>query len=116
MLGIAMGFQARPTKDSRKCFTVNALVIVCLLTSATSIHVIEGLTTQSVIMALERHSSRYGGPTYLFVDSGIQLEKLQDTSFSLHSIEGWGPSNANFTVTVSTPKAHEQQGRVEAKI
>jgi hypothetical protein len=116
MLDIAMGFQARPTKDSRKCFTVNALVIVCLLTSATSIHVIEGLTTQSVIMALERHSSRYGAPAHLFVDSGTQLEKLQDTSFSLHSIEGWGPSNATFTVTVSTPKAHEQQGRVEAKI
>jgi hypothetical protein len=55
MLDIAMGFQARPTKDSHKCFSVNALVIVCLLTSATSIQVIEGLTTQSVIMALERH-------------------------------------------------------------
>jgi hypothetical protein len=38
MIDIPMGFKARPTKDSRKCFTVNALVIV----SATSLLVIKG--------------------------------------------------------------------------
>jgi Pao retrotransposon peptidase len=116
MIDIAMGFKARPTKDSRKSFTVNAIVIVCLLTSATSIHVIEGLTTQSVVLALERHSSRYGVPAHLFVDSGTQLEKLQDTSFSLRDIQSWSSSGRTFTVSVSTPKAHQQQGRVEAKI
>jgi hypothetical protein len=116
MMDIAMGFKARPTKDARKCFTVNALVIVCLLTSATSIHVIEGLTTQSVVMALERHSTRYGAPAHVFVDAGTQLEKLQDTSFSLRAIEGWSSTGSTFSVTVATPKAHQQQGRVEAKI
>jgi hypothetical protein len=116
MMDIAMGFKARPTKDSRKSFVVHALVMVCLLTSATSIHVIEGLTTQSVVMALERHSTRYGVPAHIFVDAGTQLEKLQDTSFSFRAIEGWCTSGATFTVTVTTPKAHEQQGRVEAKI
>jgi hypothetical protein len=50
MMDIAMGFKARP-------MFIHALVMVCLLTSATSIHVIEGLTTQSVVMALERHST-----------------------------------------------------------
>ena len=73
MMDIAMGFKARPTKDSRKSIVVHAVVIVCLLTSATSIHVIEGLTTQSVIMALERHASRYGVPAHIYVDSGTQL-------------------------------------------
>ena len=115
-MDIAMGFKARPTKDSRKSMTAHALVIVCLLTSATSIHVIDGLTTQAVIMALERHSSRYGVPAHIFVDSGTQLEKLRDTSFSLRSIEGWESQGMRFSITVSTPKAHEQQGRVEAKI
>jgi hypothetical protein len=70
MMDIAMGFKARPTKDSRKSFVVHALVMVCLLTSATSIHVIEGLTTQSVVMALECHSTRYGVPAHIFVDTG----------------------------------------------
>jgi hypothetical protein len=116
MMDIAMGFKARPTKDLRKSFAVKALVIVCLLTSATSIHVIEGLTTQSVIMGLERHVSRYGVPAHVYVDAGSQLEKLQDTCFSLRAIESWETTGATFSVTVATPKAHQQQGRVEAKI
>ena len=116
MMDIAMGFKARPTKDSRKSIVVHAIVIVCLLTSATSIHVIEGLTTQSVIMALERHSSRYGVPAHIYVDSGTQLEKLRDTSFSLRDVQSWDSQGVSFSITVSTPKAHEQQGRVEAKI
>ena len=55
-MDIAMGFKVRPTNDSRRSFTAHALVIVCLLTSATSIAVLDGLTTQTVVMALERHA------------------------------------------------------------
>lgn len=115
-MDIAMGFKARPTNDSRKSFTAHALVIVCLLTSATSIMVIDGLTTQTVVMALERHASRYGMPAHVFVDSGTQLEKLKDTHFSLREINGLESHGKKFFVTVATPKAHEQQGRVESKI
>jgi len=115
-MDLAMGFKAKPTKDSRKSFNANALVMVCLLTSATSIHVVDGLTTQSVVMAIERHASRYGMPGHIFVDSGTQLEKLRDTHFSLRDVSGQESFGRRFTVTVSTPKAHEQQGRVEAKI
>ena len=115
-MDIAMGFKARPTNDSRRSFTAHALVIVCLLTSATSIAVLDGLTTQTVVMALERHASRYGMPAHIFVDSGTQLEKLGDTHFSLRDINGWESQGKKFTVKVSTPKAHEQQGRVESKI
>jgi hypothetical protein len=115
-MDIAMGFKARPTNDSRKSFTAHALVVVCLLTSATSIMVIDGLTTQTVVMALERHASRYGMPAQVFVDSGTQLEKLNDTHFSIRDVNGWESHGKRFTVTVATPKAHEQQGRVEAKI
>lgn len=115
-MDIAMGFKARPTNDSRKSFTAHALVIVCLLTSATSILVIDGLTTQTVVMALERHASRYGVPAHVFVDSGTQLEKLRDTHFSLRDVNGYESQGKKFSITVATPKAHEQQGRVESKI
>jgi hypothetical protein len=115
-IDIAMGFKARPTNDSRKSFTAHALVAVCLLTSATSIMVLDGLTTQTVVMALERHASRYGMPAHIFVDAGTQLEKLSDTHFSLRDVSGWESQGKRFSVTVATPKAHEQQGRVEAKI
>ena len=115
-MDIAMGFKARPTNDSRKSFTAHALVIVCLLTSATSFIVLDGLTTQTVVMALERHASRYGMPAHVYVDSGTQLGKLGDTHFSLRDVNGWESQGKRFTITVVTPKAHEQQGRVEAKI
>ena len=46
-MDIAMGFKAMPTNDSRKSFTAHPLVIVCLLTSATSIMVLDGLNPNS---------------------------------------------------------------------
>jgi len=115
-LDIAMGFKARPTNDSRRSFTAHALVVICLLTSATSIMVLDGLTTQTVVMGLERHASRYGMPAHIFVDSGTQLEKLSDTHFSLRDVNGWESQGKRFSIKVVTPKAHEQQGRVESKI
>ena len=114
-LDIAMSFVAKPTIKSRKTFPCHALIIVCLLTSATNILVLDGLTTQAVVQAIERHSSRYGLPSKLFVDSGTQLEKLQDASFQLRDINSKLFSH-RFQVTVAVPKAHKQQGRVEAKI
>ncbi len=116
MADIAMGFKGKPFKESRKSFPVSALVMVCLLTSATFIHVLDSLETQSVVMALERHSSRYGVPGHVFVDAGTQLEKLKDTAHALRDLQGRISPGRKFTVTVATPKAHEQQGRVEAKI
>jgi hypothetical protein len=111
-----MGFSARPTLKSSKTFKAHAVVIVCLLTSATNILVIDGLTTQAVVQALERHAARYGVPGHVFVDAGTQLEKLQDTSFNLRDVEAKGYEGVKFKLTVCAPKAHHQHGRVEAKI
>jgi hypothetical protein len=114
-LDIAMSFSAKPTIDSRKTFPCHALIIVCLLTSATDILVLDGLTTQAVVQAIERHAARYGVPAHLFVDSGTQLDKLQDAKFQLRDLQ-LNTTTHRFQVTVATPKAHQQQGRVEAKI
>ena len=109
-LDIAMSFSAKPTIDSRKTFPCHALIIVCLLTSATDILVLDGLTTQAVIQAIERHAARYGVPARLFVDSGTQDAKFQLRDLQLNT------TTHRFQVTVATPKAQQQQGRVEAKI
>jgi len=114
-LDIAMSFSAKPRITSKQTFNCHALVVVCLLTSATNIHVLEGLTTQAVIQALERHASRYGVPAQMYVDSGTQLEKLQDAHFQLRDV-GVTLGTQRFSITVATPKAHQQQGRVEAKV
>jgi hypothetical protein len=49
MAYFAMGFKACLAKDSQMTFTLHAKVIICLLTSVTSIHILNGLT---VIQAL----------------------------------------------------------------
>jgi len=112
---IAMSFRAKPTPKSKKAYPCSALVIVCLLTSATNILAIEGISTQLVVQAMERHAARYGMPAKMFVDSGTQLVKLQDTSFQLRDIH-LNQGVHKFEITVTVPGAHQQQGRVEAKV
>jgi hypothetical protein len=115
-IDIAMGFKPRLSNESKKCFPAYALVIVCLLTSATNVLVLDGITTQTVIQALERHSARYGVPAQIFVDAGRQLAKLQDASFQLQDLRFRNFPGMTFEVHVCPPKAHQEQGRVESKI
>ena len=115
-IDIAMHFRLTGSKAPRQSAECNALVIVCILTSATSILAMEGLSTQAVVQALERHSYRYGVPSHIYVDSGTQLAKLEDAKFRLRDVSSSLSGRLKFAVTVATPKAHHQQGRVEAKI
>ena len=75
-LDIAYGFSAVPWKKARNKVTLYALVVVCVLTSATSILSLEGISTEDIVAALERHSSRYGVPGIIFTDNGTQLAAL----------------------------------------
>ena len=115
-MDIVYGFRAQPYKKSRKSFKIYALVIVCLLTSATSILALEGMETQDVVSAIERHSARYGVPGEIFVDNGSQLKALSETRFAIRSLDAYLFDALGLKITVSTPKAHEQQGRVENKV
>ena len=116
MIDIAMAFKARPHKDARKSLTAHALIVVCLVTSSTSIWVIDGLSTQAVVQALERHAARYGMPGELYVDPGTQLDKLRDASFNLRDVNLNTFQRMRFHVKTSAPKAHQSQGRVERRI
>lgn len=115
-MDVVYGFKANSWKNARKVFDIYALVIVCLLTSATNILVLEGLETLDVVTALERHSSRYGVPAKVFVDAGSQLVALQSVSLSLRDVDGIVHDSLGLAVKVSTPKSHEERGRVEAKV
>ena len=115
-IDLAMGFKAKPFIGSRKSLKAHAVVIVCLLSSATSIHVIEDLTTASVVQALERHSSRYGVPFGVYCDPGSNLVKLSDCHFSIVDVNNNLYHDMGFKVKVCAPKAHYEVGRVEAKV
>ena len=83
MIDVAFGFKGQTFKKSRSVLKFYALVIVCILTGATNILLLEGLQTQDVVQALERHSSRHGIPSEVFVDNGSQLMALKEVEFSI---------------------------------
>ena len=115
-MDVVYGFTAQPYKRSKTTYKVYALVIVCILTSATSILVMDGIQVQDVVSAIERHSARYGVPAEVFVDNGSQLKALSQTSFSIRNLDAYLMDKLGMRVTVSNPKAHEEQGKVENKV
>ena len=116
MADIAYGFKGKPYLGARKVTKLYALVIVCLLTSATNILVLEGLQTQNVVQAIERHSSRYGMPSTMYIDNGSQLVALEHADFRLRDIHARLHDSTGFKLEVTAAKSHESQGRVERRI
>ena len=116
MIDIAFGFKGQTFKKSRTVLKFFALVIVCILTGATNILLLEGLQTQDVVQALERHSSRHGIPSEVFVDNGTQLMALKDVQFSIRDVDSQIYRSLGIRVHDSTAKSHEERGRVERKI
>ena len=86
MMDIAYGFPAQPYKNARKRVHCYALVIVCVLTGATAIFALEGIESQDIVHALERHSARSGVPAKIFVDNGTQLKAMKHAKFSVRDI------------------------------
>ena len=116
MLDIAYGFCGQAYKRARTKVKIYALVIVCILTGATNILALEGIETQDVVQALERHSARYGVPSDVYVDNGTQLIALEQAEFSIRDLTAQMFDRLGMKIHVSTPKSHEERGRVERRI
>ena len=116
MIDIAYGFPGQAYLNARKQIEVYALVIVCILSGATDILALEGLETQNVVQALERHSARHGVPAHIFVDNGTQLKALKYANFRIQDIHAHVSDAMGIRVSVSNAKAHEERGRVERRI
>ena len=111
-----IGFPGKPHKNARIGVKLYALVTVCIAIGATSIMVLEGLETQDVVQAVERHGHCHGMLAHLYVDSGTQLKALEAASFSLPGFNMIVYKRQKLIGHVSTPKSHEERGRVERKI
>ena len=95
---------------------IYALVIVCLLSGATNILALEGIETQDIVQALERHGARYGIPGFVYIDNGTQLKALQHSSLSLKDVDAQVQDSMGISIIVSTAKVHSECGRVERRI
>ena len=117
MCDIVYGFKGKPYKNARKPeLKIYGLVIVCLLTSATSILALEGIETQDVVLALERHSSRHGVPAALYLDQGTQLTALDKLQVSIRDANSQLRESLGLKILPSLAKNHMSRGRVERKI
>ena len=117
MIDTVFGFKCQSFKGARgKVTKMYALIIVCLLTGAVNILAINGLETQDVIQGLERHSAKHGIPKAAYVDNGTQLICLNRAEFDIRDLQSQVQRNLGLEVIVSTPKSHEERGRVEAKV
>lgn len=116
MMDIAYGFPGQPFKGARTRIKVYALVMVCILTGATSIQAMEGIETQDIVQALERHARMHGVPAEVFVDNGTQLKALEHATFNLRDVHAQVFDDMGMKVTISAAKSHEERGRVERRI
>ena len=116
MADTVFGFKGQTYKRSRKVTKIYALIIVCLLTSAVNILACEGLETQDIILALERHSSRHGVPSVIYVDKGTQLAALDNVEFDLRDLNAQLKDSMGMKIVTSTAKSHEERGRVERRV
>ena len=116
MADTIFGFRAKSLENSRTTREIYALVVVCLFTSATNILTLENMKTEEVALAIERHSARYGVPKNIFVDAGTNLAALDKVEYSVRDLNLQLYDAVGTRVYVSTPKAHEERGRVENKV
>ena len=110
-LDLAQRFKAYPRLGSRQAIEVPAAVFVCQLTGACAAYILDDYSTQSVVMAVQRHSYRYGAPKKLFVDSGRQLIKLTDLKLNIRALSTGILDELGIQIVVSNPKAHNERGR-----
>jgi len=116
MMDICYGFKGQAYKRARTTIKIYGLVIVCLLSGATNIMALEGIETQDICAALERHSNRYGVPGFIYVDNGTQLKALQYVSFAIRDLDAQIQDKLGIKIIVSNAKAHSERGRVERRI
>ena len=113
---IAQNFHCKVRNSGRQTCKAPALVVCCLIAGGIGIYMMENWSTESVMSALTRHSSRYGVPSVLYIDSGSQLKALKDITFDIQDLSHTLKCKLSCQMVISPPKSHVHQGRIERRI
>ena len=116
MIDIAGTYKSYDSVKRRVTKDAYFLIQCCLITGAVSIHVMEDLSTSSVVLALSRHSSRYGWAKYLILDNQSSFTTLRNMKISFKDLRGCLWEDQKVILDFSTPLAHNEHGRVESKV
>jgi hypothetical protein len=87
-----------------------------MVTGAMAISTLEDLSTNSVVMALTRTGNRYGWPKYTLFDCQTSFKSLENAKLSFTDLQGKLYTEQKMILDFSTPLAHQEHGRVEAKV
>ncbi len=116
MCDIAGNYLAYDSIKKRVSKPAYFLIQVCMTTGATMIGVLEDLSTKSIILAIGRSASRVGWPKYLLLDNQTSFKTLQDAEVSFKDLSDKLWTKQKLIVDFSTPHAHAEHGRAEAKV
>ena len=100
-------------KRTRKAYM---LVFVCLTSSATNIHCLEDMTTESIVSAILRHSNRYGVAQFLLADNQSSFHVLDQARVQIQDLQGKLWKNKRIILDYSTPLHHAGHGKVEVRV
>ncbi len=114
-IDVACGFLAHDVRQ-RVTKAAYILVIVCNLTSAVSLTVLEDLSTDQVVFGLERHAARHGWPVFLLPDKQSSFVKLEDLRISFRDLQGKLFQSQKIVLDFCTPNNHAEHGRVESRV
>ena len=114
-IDVACGFLAHDVRQ-RVTKAAYILVIVCNLTSAVSLTVLEDLPTDQVMFGLERHAARHGWPVFLLPDKQSSFVKLEDLRISFRDLQGKLFQSQKIVLDFCTPNNHAEHGRVESRV
>ena len=119
MIDIAGPFDSfslvRQVKDKRKR-KAYMLIFVCLTSSATNIHCIEDMTTESIVSAILRHSNRYGIAQFLIADNQSSFVTLKQARIQFQDLQGHVWKDKRIILDFSTPLHHAGHGKVEVRV
>ena len=107
-----MAKETRNAKSKEAYF----LLFVCLTSSATNICVLEDKTTESITLAILRHSNRYSIPKFLILDNESSFLCLKQARVQFQDLQGNLWKDQRIILEIATPLNHHSRGKVEVKV
>lgn len=116
MIDIAGPFISYDTVKQRVTRKSYMILFVCVTSSAVNIHCLEDMTTESIVMAVLRHSARFGYPKYLLADNQSSFSTLNNLRIEFQNAQGYLWKNERIILDFSTPLSHQEHGKVEVRV
>jgi len=77
---------------------------------------LESLKTDSIVLALSRHSDQFGWPKYILPDQQSSFTTLKELKFSFRDLQGELFEKESVILDFCTPGHHQSHGKIEVRV